>query len=108
MAAAFCAKQSQRVLSWWPEWPLVHTQVVLCLDANSSSSIQRSALRTGWIESEKLLLYTAESKHAGPPAWSGITETRAVGDQRDFLHAPGLGTVAPQHFLNFLPLRQGQ
>jgi hypothetical protein len=60
------------------------------------------------IESEELLLYAAESKYAGPPAWPGITETRAVGDQKDFLHASGPGTGAAQHFLNFLPLRQGQ
>src|SRR5271165_1280493 len=38
------------------------------------------------IESEELPLYATEPKKAGPPSWPGITETRAVGDQRDFLH----------------------
>src|SRR5258706_16286778 len=38
---------------------------------------------------------------AHPPG-PGLPKTRAVGDQKHFLHAPGLGTVAPAHFLNFL------
>src|ERR1700722_5661064 len=39
------------------------------------------------IESEELLFHTTEPKDAGPSAWSGIAETRTVGDQEDFLHA---------------------
>jgi hypothetical protein len=34
--------------------------------------------------------------------------TRAVGAQRDFSSCPRTGMAVPPHFLNFLPLRQGQ
>src|ERR1035441_5986236 len=46
--AAFWASQSHRLLSSWAACPLVQIQFVLWISTNSSSSIQRSALRTGW------------------------------------------------------------
>src|SRR5260370_41674994 len=56
------------------------------------------------IESERLLLYVTEPKYAGPPAWAGITETRAIGDPSDFLRSPGLAVAVPPHLLNIFPL----
>src|SRR6516164_4307187 len=60
------------------------------------------------VESEELPFYATEPKQAGPAPWPGIAEARAVGNKGDFLHAPGLAMAAPEHFLYFLPLRQGQ
>jgi hypothetical protein len=51
---------------------------------------------------------TTEPKQAGPTAWPGIAEARVIGNKTDHLHAPGRAMAAPQHLLNFLPLRQGQ
>ena len=42
MRAAFCASSSQRLLSAWEAWPLVHSHFTLWRDASSSSSCHRS------------------------------------------------------------------